>query len=195
MTTEESRIRDDSALVRFLNGDVPIFLTLILVTFAAYFPVTRHGFLGLDDPLYVTANPFVRGGLSMHGLAWAFTSLQPDNWFPLTRLSHIVDYAMFGMRAPWHHEVNVLIHAFASIALYLFLQRATRQRWPSCLVAAVFAVHPLHVESVAWISERKDVLCALFFFAALWAWVRYAERPSKPAYADALLLFAVGAHV
>lgn len=177
---------------RFSIVGLTIYLGLALATCAAYFPVTGLDFVGLDDPSYITGNPHLREGFTWTGLKWAFTSYDPDNWFPLTRLSHMLDYALFGLRAPWHHGENVLIHVLASLLLYSFLYRGTRERWPSAFVAAVFALHPVHVESVVWISERKDVLCAFFWFAALWAWVRYTERPSKASYVLTLSLLAAG---
>jgi hypothetical protein len=177
---------------RFSFAGLAICLALLLATCAAYYPASRLSFIGLDDPYYVFANKHVQGGFTPAGLKWAFFSFDPDNWFPLTRLSHMLDYSLFGPNAQLHHDVNILIHALASLMLYAFLMRATRQRWPSVFVAAIFALHPLHVESVAWIAERKDVLCAFFWFAALWAWVRYTERPSKTRYLITLVLFAAG---
>jgi tetratricopeptide (TPR) repeat protein len=173
-------------------ADAGICAALILAAVLVYIPATHFGFIGFDDPYYVTANMYVRGGLTLHGLYWALTSFQPDNWFPLTRLSHMLDYQLFGLNGPWHHAVNVAIHALASAMLYLFLRRATRARWTAAFVGAVFALHPLHVESVAWVSERKDVLCAFFWFATLWAWARYARQPSRASYLTALALFAAG---
>ncbi len=173
-------------------ADAGICAALFLAAILTYIPVTHFGFIGFDDPYYVTANMYVRGGLTLHGLWWAITSFQPDNWFPLTRLSHMLDYALFGLNGHWHHAMNIAIHALGSVMLYLFLRRATESRWAPAFVAAVFALHPLHVESVAWVSERKDVLCAFFWFAALWAWVRYVREASRGAYLAALALFAAG---
>ncbi len=177
---------------RFSGLGLAICFALALAACAVYFPVSRFDFIQIDDPKYIVDNHFLRDGFTGRGLNWAFTSFYPDNWFPLTRLSHMLDYALFGLDGPRHHDVNILIHALAAVMLYLFLARATRQRWPSAFIAAIFALHPLHVESVAWISERKDVLCAFFWFAALWAWVRYAEHPSIRRYSVALLFFACG---
>jgi Flp pilus assembly protein TadD len=139
-----------------------------------YAQVRDFGFVNYDDPDYITNNPHVRQGITGDGVAWAFRSGEAANWFPLTRLSHMLDVQLFGIDAGWHHFTNVVLHAAAAVLLFLFLNRATRARWPSAFVALLFAVHPMHVESVAWISERKDVLCALFWFLALWAYV--AER-------------------
>jgi tetratricopeptide (TPR) repeat protein len=140
----------------------------------------------------VTRNIHVRGGVTLPGLEWALTSGAAANWFPVTRLSHMLDGQLFGLRSGWHHLASVGWHALAAALLFAFLARATRARWPSAWVAFLFAVHPLHVESVAWVAERKDVLCAFFWFLALWAYVRYAERPGRGRYAAVLLLFCLG---
>jgi hypothetical protein len=137
-----------------------------------YAPVRHFDFVNFDDPDMVTANPHARQGFTPAGIAWAFESVEAANWFPVTRLSHMLDCQIFGLRSGWHHLVNVLLHALAAVGLFLFLDRATRACGPSALVAFLFALHPLHVESVAWVSERKDVLSALFWSLTLWAYVR-----------------------
>jgi tetratricopeptide (TPR) repeat protein len=154
-------------------------LALALVTFAIYAPVARHGFVDYDDSDYVLANPHVQGGLTRANMAWAFTTGHASNWHPLTWLSHELDCQLFGERAGAHHLVNVLFHVANTLLLFLLLRRATGALWRSALVAALFALHPLHVESVAWVSERKDVLSALFFLLTVWAYVRYAEERSS----------------
>jgi tetratricopeptide (TPR) repeat protein len=169
-----------------------ICLTLLLATCAVYAPTSRFDFVNFDDPEMVTANAHVRQGMTPAGILWALTSVEAANWFPVTRLSHMLDFQLFGMRSGWHHLVNVLLHALAAIVLFLFLDRATRTRWPSALVAFVFALHPLHVESVAWVSERKDVLSALFWFLALLAYVRYTESPSVRRYLAVTGWFVLG---
>ncbi len=128
----------------------------------------------------------------MDGIVWAFRSTDAANWFPLTRISHELDVQLFGLDAGWHHLVNVFFHAGVSVLLFAFLRSATRARWRSAFVAFVFALHPLHVESVAWVAERKDVLCTFCWFLALWAYVRYTERPSFQRYALAFLAFVLG---
>jgi len=140
----------------------------------------------------VTRNTNVRGGITQRGLEWAFTSGDAANWFPVTRLSHMLDSQLFGLRSGLHHLTSVGWHALAAVLLFAFLARATHARWPSAWVASVFALHPLHVESVAWVAERKDVLCAFFWFLALWAYVRYAERPGRGRYLAVLLWFCLG---
>jgi tetratricopeptide (TPR) repeat protein len=149
-----------------------ICLGIFLVTLVVYAPVYRFGFVNFDDPDYVTNNPHVRNGLTMDGVVWAVTSTEAANWFPVTRLSHLLDVQIFGMWPGGHHLTNILLHAIAAVLLFLFLEAATGAAWPSAFVATIFALHPLHVESVAWISERKDVLSALFGFLALWSYVR-----------------------
>jgi protein O-mannosyl-transferase len=159
--------------------DWAIGATLVAATFLVYAQTARFDFVNFDDPQYVTANPHVRAGLTRAGAVWAFTSGDDANWFPLTRLSHMLDSQLFGVNAGPQHIVNVLLHALAALLLFAFLRRATRARWPSAFVALLFALHPLHVESVAWISERKDVLSACFWFLALWAYAHYAGRRAK----------------
>ncbi|MGB9454838.1 MAG: tetratricopeptide repeat protein [Bryobacteraceae bacterium] len=163
-----------------------------MVTVALYFPVRRFAFVNFDDPEYVTRNIHVRGGVTPLGLEWALTSGEAANWFPVTRLSHLLDSQLFDMRSGLHHLTSVWWHALAAVLLFAFLARATHARWPSAWVAFLFALHPLHVESVAWVAERKDVLCAFFWFLALWAYVRYAERPGRGRYLAVLLWFCLG---
>ena len=178
--------------IRVPRADLWISLTILLATFAAYSSVIHFGFLAYDDPLYVVENLHLRDGITVRNLHWIFLSFSPDNWFPVTRLSLILDYKLFGLAAGWYHAENVVIHAMAAVLLFGFLRRATRVRWPCAFVAFVFALHPLHVESVAWVSERKDVLCAFFWFATLWAWLRYTERPTVGRYVGALVWFCLG---
>jgi protein O-mannosyl-transferase len=158
--------------------DLLIYLTLLLATFAVYAQVRHFDFVNYDDPDYTTRNIHVQRGLTAQGLAWAFTSHDAANWFPVTWVSHMLDCQLFGLASGWHHLHNVFLHALAAIFLCIFLERATGARWRSALVAFLFALHPLHVESVAWVAERKDVLSACFWFLTLWAYVWYAERPS-----------------
>jgi protein O-mannosyl-transferase len=149
-----------------------ISLGLFLITLLVYAPVYRFGFVNFDDPDYVTNNPHVRSGLTVDGAVWAVTSTEAANWFPATRLSHLLDVEIFDLRPGGHHLTNAFLHALATVFLFAFLYSATAAAWPSAFVAVVFALHPLHVESVAWIAERKDVLSALFWFLALWSYVR-----------------------
>jgi tetratricopeptide (TPR) repeat protein len=157
---------------------VAVCLLLALATVAVYWPVAKQGFINFDDPDYVSANPRVQAGLTMESVRWAFTSLYASNWHPLTWLSHELDCQIYGLRAGGHHVTNLLLHIVNSLLLFALLKRLTGAFWRSVLVAALFALHPLHVESVAWVSERKDVLSAFFFMLTLWAYARYAEVQS-----------------
>ena len=167
-------------------------LGLLLAVGIAYWPVRHFGFVRFDDPLYVTENPHVLGGLTGRGLQWAFTSGHAANWHPVTWLSHMLDVELLGVNAGAHHVVNVVLHVATSALLFIVLLRMTGARWPSLLVAALFALHPLHVESVAWIAERKDVLSALFWMLTIWAYHRYVIVPGPRRFAWVLLLFALG---
>ncbi len=142
----------------------------------AYFPVFGHGFLYCDDPDYVSENAQVREGLTWHGVLWALTSFHASNWHPLTWLSHMLDVQAFGLHPGWHHLDNVLLHTLNSVLLFLALRRLTGAVWRSAVVAGLFALHPLHVESVAWIAERKDVLSGLFFMLTLLAYSQYVRN-------------------
>ncbi len=165
---------------------------LVLVCAAIYGRTLSHDFLNYDDPLYVTENPAVQDGLGWSGVIWAFTTDRAMYMHPLTWLSHMADCTLYGMR-PWgHHLTNLLFHAMDSVLLFLVLARMTRRLWPGALVAALFAVHPLHVESVAWIAERKDVLSMLFWAASMGAYAWYRQRPGVARYAAVVLLFLLG---
>jgi protein O-mannosyl-transferase len=144
---------------------------LWVATLALYAQVTRHGFIYLEDDRYLTENPAVRAGLTWAGIAWAFTTSHLGSWQPLTWLSHMLDVQLFGMDPGRHHLVSAVLHATNAALLFLFLARATGTAWRSAAVAALFAVHPLHVESVAWAAQRKDVLSTLFGLAALHAYL------------------------
>src|ERR1039458_2264038 len=146
------------------------------LTVAAYWPVLQCGFVNYDDPLYVTANPHVQAGLTWPNVGWAFTAHHASNWHPVTWLSHMVDCQSFGLNPAGHHLVSLLLHLANTLLLFGLLNRLTRSCWPSALVALWFGVHPTHVESVAWVAERKDVLSTLFFLLTLWAYARYAEE-------------------
>ncbi len=157
-----------------------------------YAQVGGFDFVAYDDGDYVTQNPVVRRGLTLEGVAWAFTTLTAANWHPLTWLSLLADVSVFGVDAGWLHRVNVLWHLANALLLWVVLERFTGARWRSWLVAALFAVHPLHVESVAWISERKDVLSTFFWLLAMGAWRAYVERPSARRYAAVGGLLVLG---
>ena len=172
--------------------DLAIAAGLAVATLAVYGQVASHQFIGFDDQSYIQNNPMVSGGLTWKGIAWAFTTFYDSNWHPLAWIAHMVDVQLFGLDAGRHLLVNTLIHAANSVLLFLFLKRVTEARWPSAMVAALFALHPLHVESVAWAIERKDTLSTFFGLIALLAYARYASAPSPTRYAAVALWLALG---
>lgn len=157
-----------------------------------YLPVRGYEFTSLDDPQYVTANAVVREGLTGAGVRWAFSFSAPFYWHPLSWLSHMWDVELFGMAAGMHHLTNVVFHAANTVLLFLALRRLTAFTGRSLFVALLFAVHPLHIESVAWIAERKDVLSTFFWMSALYAYPVYARAPSLRRFVPVVLLFAAG---
>ena len=167
---------------------------LLLLAVALVFGQTvRHEFVNFDDQVYVYENLHVQNGVTPQGLAWAFTTFDAANWHPLTWLSHLLDFQFYGLWAGGHHLTNVLLHAVSAIVLFLVLRQMTGRLWPSASVAAVFAIHPLHVESVAWVAERKDVLSGLFFVLTLAAYLGYVRRPfSMLRYLLVVVCFALG---
>jgi tetratricopeptide (TPR) repeat protein len=169
-----------------------ICLALAVSTFIAYEPVRHNDFVGLDDAVYVTNNPHVKGGITRESIVWAFTTPHSGNWHSLTWLSHMLDCQFFGLNALGHHLTSLFFHIANALLLFLVLKMMTGAVWPSAFVAAVFALHPLHVESVAWVSERKDVLSSFFWMLAMIAYVRYAERPSIRRYLLVVLAFCLG---
>jgi Flp pilus assembly protein TadD len=167
-------------------------LLLIVVTCAVYWQAGDHQFVSFDDGMYILENPHVRTGLTGEGFIWAVTSTYATNWHPLTWLSHMLDVQLFGLRPGPHHLVNVLFHAINAVLLFLLLLRMTGAYWQSALVAALFALHPLHVESVAWVAERKDVLSAFFWMLTLLLYAWYAKHPGLTRYLLTLCSFALG---
>ncbi len=165
---------------------------LLLSGLAVYGQVAGFPFVPYDDDRYITGNPAVQGGLTLAGIRWAFTTFHLSNWHPLTWLSLMADASLFGMDAGAFHLVNLLFHLANTLLLYHVFRRMTGRTWESAMVAALFAVHPLHVESVAWVAERKDVLSTFFWFLAMGAYARHAERPGTARYAVLSLFFAFG---
>ena len=159
---------------------------------AVYAQVRKHDFVAYDDKVYITENEAVLKGLSWENCAWAFTTAHGSNWHPLTWLSHMLDVELFGLWAGGHHLVNVFIHILSTLLLFVTLNRMTNDFWRSLWIAAVFALHPLRAESVAWAAERKDVLSTFFWMAAMWAYVGYARHGSAVRYLAVVLLFALG---
>ena len=189
--------RSSKAIVsRWLILGVCVFL--IAITWLVFGQTLSHEFVNFDDHVYVYENPVITGGLTLPGIIWAFTHSHARNWHPLTTISHMLDCQLFGLNAGGHHFTNVFLHTIAVVLLFLVLRQMTGgpsrtgSLWPSAFVAALFAIHPLHVESVAWISERKDVLSGVFFMLTLSAYVRYARQPSVARYIMMSILFACG---
>jgi tetratricopeptide (TPR) repeat protein len=176
----------------FERPDLLILVGLAVVTFGIYAQLIGHHFITLDDPTYIQDNPMVNRGVTLGGLAWAFTTFYAGNWHPLTWIAHMIDSQLFGMIAGGHLLVNALIHTANTLLLFWLLLRTTHARWSSALVAALFALHPLHVESVAWAAERKDTLSTFFGLLSLIAYVRYAEAPSIRRYAWTAITLALG---
>ncbi len=167
-------------------------LLLAVVTLALYNPVNRHPFVNYDDDRYVVNNPHVRQGLTADTFKWALTSTEQANWHPLTWMSHALDASLFGLNPVGHHFTSVLLHAVNVVLLFLLLMWATGRLGPSLFVAALFAIHPMNVESVAWVAERKNVLCTTFFLLTLWAYGWYARKPNWKRYLAVVALFAAG---
>ena len=194
--------RPASSLARVKAHPAFISLVLCLLALLAYWPVARCGFVDFDDPDYVTENLKVQAGLTPQSIAWAFGTSHSANWHPLTWLSHMLDTQLFGLRPAGHHLTSLFIHLANTVLLFLLFNRMTGARWRSAFLAALFGLHPAHVESVAWVSERKDVLSALFGFLSLWAYARYVEGRRQSAsrithhasryYVLSLILFALG---
>src|SRR5271166_6503726 len=167
-------------------------ILLAVTTLLLYSPVARHPFTNFDDPDYVTQNRHVQTGLSWQTMAWAWTTTEQANWHPLAWISHALDCQLYGMNAGGHHLTSVLWHVLNAVLLFLLLARVTGSTARSALVAALFAVHPLNVESVAWIAERKNVLSVFFFLLALGAYGWYARRPDGKRYLAVAVLFGLG---
>jgi protein O-mannosyl-transferase len=190
----------DQRLDRSLTGRRPaprshvvsVYLFLAAITWLVFGQTVRHEFVNFDDHVYVYDNPLVAGGLNINGIVSAFTHPHARNWHPLTTVSHMLDCQLYGLNAGGHHFTSVALHTIAVLLLFRVLRVTTGALWPSAFVAALFAIHPLHVESVAWVSERKDVLSAVFFMLTLAAYVRYARAPSPGRYFIVAMIFALG---
>jgi Flp pilus assembly protein TadD len=181
-----------SAFAHPQKRNLIVCLLLAVVTLALYNPVNRHPFVNYDDDRYVTENPHVRQGLTADTFTWALTSTEQANWHPLTWISHALDCSLFRLNPAGHHFTSILLHVVNVILLFLLLMWATERMGPSLFVAALFALHPINVESVAWVAERKNVLCTTFFFLTLWAYGWYARKPDWKRYVAVTVLFAAG---
>jgi Flp pilus assembly protein TadD len=167
-------------------------LFLIVATLFVYLQVRNHEFITYDDGTYITKNPYLQTGLSTEAITWSFTATRASNWHPLTWLSHLLDIQLYEMNPGGHHFTNVLFHIANTLLLFLVFRRMTGNLWRSGFVAAMFALHPLHVESVAWVAERKDVLSAFFWMLTMWSYVRYVEHTGCIRYLLILLFFVLG---
>jgi protein O-mannosyl-transferase len=178
--------------VRCHGITIVIYLLLAGISLAVFGQTIRHDFVNFDDDLYVYNTPAIQAGLTIKGVALAFISPHAGNWHPLTTISHMLDCQLYGLSAGGHHATNIILHTVAVLLLFGLLREMTGAVWKSAIVAALFAVHPLHVESVAWVSERKDVLSAVFFFLTLGAYIRYVRAASVMRYLAVVVLFAAG---
>jgi tetratricopeptide (TPR) repeat protein len=169
-----------------------IYLFLTVITFIAFWQLNQCDFINFDDPEYVTENVSIENGITMEAMRWAFTTGHVANWHPLTWISHILDVQLFGLKPQWHHLTNLLFHIANTLLLFFVFHRMTKAPWKSAFVAALFALHPLHVESVAWVSERKDVLSTFFWMLTMGAYIHYVERPRLKNYLAVLIFFALG---
>ncbi len=166
--------------------------SLVGMTWFVFGQTRTYPFINFDDPEYVYEEPQITGGLTANGIAWAFTHFPSVNWYPLSLVSHMMDCQFYGLNAGGHHVTNVLLHTIAALLLFFALRNMTGAIWRSAFVAAIFAIHPLRVESVAWISERKDVLSGFLFMLVLGAYARYARQPSTGRYIIMSILFVCG---
>ena len=189
MLTREN-ISDTTSL--YTKLDIFVCLLLFIATLAVYWQVGNYEFVNYDDAEYITENLHVQQGLTRDSVIWAFTATDVSNWHPLTWLSHMLDFQLYGFGPKGHHLTNVFFHLVNTLLLFLVLKWMTGALWRSGLVAALFALHPLHVESVAWVAERKDVLSTLFWMLTLWAYIGYTKRPGVKRYLLIILAFALG---
>ena len=150
---------------------------LVAATLLTFWPVVGHDFINYDDNCYIVSNPHIQAGLTWHGIAWAFGRLHGDHtyWHPLTWVSHMIDCQLFGLRPAGHHLVNLLIHSLNGCLVFFAFRRLTGAVWKSALLAAAFSLHPLQVDTVAWVAERKNLLGATFFLLTLWAYAKYVQ--------------------
>src|SRR5947209_6181055 len=178
--------------VRSHHITIAVYLFLVAISLAVFGQTIRYDFVNFDDDLYVYNAPVIKAGITIQGLALAVTAPHARNRHPLTTISHMLDCQLYGLNAGGHHGTNVLLHTIAVLLLFFVLRQMTSAVWKSAIVATLFAIHPLHVESVAWVSERKDVLSAVFFLLMLSAYVRYTRTHSITHYLVVAVLFVAG---
>jgi tetratricopeptide (TPR) repeat protein len=172
--------------------DILLCLLLLMVTLSVYWQVQDYDFVNFDDPKYVIENSYVQEDMTLKSIIWAFTTVHMGSWHPLTWLSHMLDYQFYGMKPGWHHLTNLFFHILSTILLFFVLKKMTGSFWKSGFVAALFALHPLHVESVAWVSERKDVLSTFFWMLTMLGYIWYVEHPAVNRYLLVVVLFTLG---
>lgn len=172
--------------------EIIVCLFLIVTTLAVYWQITNHEFINYDDGLYVTENSHVQAGLTLGSIKWAFTTCHASNWHPLTWLSHMLDYELYGLNPMGHHWTSLQIHLINTLLLFFILQYMTGALWKSAFVAALFALHPLHVESVAWVSERKDVLSTFFGMLTISAYIMYVKKRNLLKYSLVFIFLSLG---
>jgi tetratricopeptide (TPR) repeat protein len=189
MSAKRNPKQNEPAPAAVASAPLWICIALILVVVGIFGRTAGYDFVGYGDPESVSDNPHAASGLSAAGLKWAFTSTGDGLWIPAARISHLLDVQIFGIQSGMHHLVNVLLHAMAAVLLFLFLARATKSKWASAFVALAFAAHPLNVESVAWIAQRRVVLCGFFAMAMLWSYGRFVEKRSAGRYGLTAAMF------
>jgi hypothetical protein len=169
-----------------------ICLILGLITFAVFYQVHGFKFITYDDPYYVSKNPDIQSGITLESVKWAFTTGYTANWQPLTWLSYMLDWQLFGSNPAGYHIVNLIFHIINTVLLFIIIGQMTHSLWRSAFAAALFALHPLHVESIAWVSERKDVLSTFFWMLTMWAYLRYVNKPGISRYLWTAFFLALG---
>ncbi len=175
-----------------VRPDILVCLSIVITTLAVYWQVRNHAFVNLDDSLYILKNPYVRDGLTLEGITWAFSFPGFDYWHPLTWLSHMLDCHLYGLQPGMHHESSLILHIVNGMLLFLIFKRMTEKVWRSAFVAALFTLHPLNVESVVWLAERKNVLSTFFWFLTILTYIYYTERPVFSRYLLVFFVFALG---
>jgi len=202
---KENNISSHSGHSNSLSGDVrhlavevnqtmktAICIFLTVATFSVYLQVKDHEFIDYDDKAFISQNWNIKSGLSKESVIWAFTTFYGGNWFPITWLSHTLDYQLYGLNPKGHHLTNLFFHIANALILFIVLLRMTGKLWRCAFVAALFALHPLNVESVAWVAERKNVLSTLFWFLTMWAYFPYAQTKNLKTYYLVILFFTLG---
>ncbi len=177
-------------MIRINKIDIFVSVFLIVSIFAVYFQLSNYDFVNYDDNEYVTENEFIKKGINTDSITWALTHSHSANWHPLTWISHMVDYALFGLNAGWHHVTNIVFHLFNALLLYAVFRKMTGTIWPCAFIASLFALHPLHVESVAWISERKDVLSTFWGLLTILLYIEYVQKKNIFRFSGVLLFFS-----